>query len=488
MIDIRDHGGSFGGCKGLSNLKQLIKVYMQTTQPTGTFNKGDVWIKTSATVNKLHIREFLSPPSAPVEGDIWLKLYDIKMKFLLTKNFQIFSNKTEINVDYTKEIIIGDETANKFKVMENDLLQVYSSFGTMRMYTGGKWNYQDAYFYDGSTWKLLSKVDTDLYIQSGFTIKKYSPSLQLLWSYTAPYVTDDMLVAIDSQGNVYLAPTRYNSTGAAYPTIKLDPNGNVIWSKVLPDYGASQRIDKIFALPNGGFITRRYDSSIPANIVSKLYDSDGNFIRNNTATGSSTNNAIVCVDYTGRIYEWYNNKFYVFNEDYTSQLFTWNCPTTTGAADLDLTFDDYILWYDDGASPKKLYKLNFSNMSISSSASISTSLSYLSQATAFNEDACLLHWGNFQGGSGSFTTNVAKVATSGGNNIFSFQSVHDGFQRTYVDKDNFFYIVTRNGSLFTLKKFNKDGNEVYTNTTIVNGMTNFYIFQSRRLAHRPYWL
>jgi hypothetical protein len=487
MIDIRDHGGKFGGGKTVTNLKQAIKVFMQPSEPTETLNKGDIWVKTSANVNKIHFREFLSPPPLAQEGDVWIKLYDIKLKFIISKSFQIFSNKTEINVDYTKETIIGDETTNKFKVFENDVFQVYSSFGTARMYINGEWKYQDAYFYDGSTWKLLSKVDTDLFIVSDLTIKKYSPSLQLLWSYTAPYI-GGMLVTIDPQGNVILAPSAYGSTGSNLPTIKLDPNGNVIWSKALPDYGPNQRIEKILALPNGGFITRRYDSLDAGNRVSKLYDADGNFIRNNTATGASYSNIIVCVDYTGRIYELNGMTFYVYDEDYTTLLFMRSVPTSTGDSEIDLTFDDYILWYDKGASPRKLYKLNFSDMSVASSGNISTSLGYLNQATAFNEDACLLHWSNKQGGSGSYTTYVVKVATTGGSNIFSVQSVHDGFQRTFVDKDNFFYVVTRNGSSFTLKKFDKNGNEVYSNTTITAGLTDFLIFHARRLTHRPYWL
>lgn len=488
MLDIRDHGGSFGGGKGLSNLKTLISVYVQSIQPSGTINKGDVWIKTSNPISKVHIREFLSSPANPQENDLWIKIYDVKLKFLMSKNFQVFSDKMELNVDYTTEKLIGDETVNKFNVLGNDALQIYASLGTARLYIGGKWVYQDAYFYDGTTWKILTKAETDIFLINGYTVTKYSPTLQQLWSFTVPYSSGGMSVEVDSQGNVFVYPTSNNLSNTHYPLYKLDQNGNVLLTKTFDstEMGPYQNIKKLVPLPNGNFVIRRYDSNNIGNILSMLYDSNGNFIRYNTLTGAGTGNALICADYIGRIYEFYNGRFYVFDQDYTTALFSFSDYSTTIDDELDLTFDDKVIIVNNLSSSfgKRGYMYDFNNFTSAGMVIVNDSDSSMEQLTTFNESAFLLHWGNGTTTSSTTTSKFLKADFSG-NVLWYFTLTHHGKPKTYIDKDNFIYIMDVNGTSSTLNKYDKNGNLVFSNVVSGNSML---IHQSRRLTNRPYWL
>ncbi|MGG1482443.1 hypothetical protein ABE402_16445, partial [Bacillus smithii] len=60
-----------------------------------------------------------------------------------------------------------------------------------------------------------------------------------------------------------------------------------------------------------------------------------------------------------------------------------------------------------------------------------------------------------------------------------------GKPKTYIDKDNFIYIMDANGTSSTLNKYDKNGNLVFSNAVSGNSML---IHQSRRLTNRPYWL
>ncbi|MGG1482460.1 hypothetical protein ABE402_16530, partial [Bacillus smithii] len=330
--------------------------------------------------------------------------------------------------------LIGDETINKFNVLGNDALQIYASLGTARVYTGGKWVYQDAYFYDGTTWKILTKAETDIFLINGYTVTKYSPTLQQLWSFTVPYSSGGMSVEVDSQGNVFVYPTSDNLSNTRYPLYKLDPNGNVLLTKTFTstEMGPYQKIKKLVPLPNGNFVIRRYDSNNQGNILSMLYDSNGNFIRYNTLTGAGTGNALICADYIGRIYEFYNGRFYVFDQDYTTALFSFSDYSTTIDDELDLTFDDKVIIVDNLSSSfgKRGYMYDFNNFTSAGMVIVNDSDSSMKQLTTFNESAFLLHWGNGTTTSSTTTSKFLKADFSG-NVLWYFTLTHHGKPKTY---------------------------------------------------------
>ncbi|MGG1482459.1 hypothetical protein ABE402_16525, partial [Bacillus smithii] len=326
--------------------------------------------------------------------------------------------------------LIGDETVNKFNVLGNDALQIYASLGTARLYTGGKWVYQDAYFYDGTTWKILTKAETDIFLINGYTVTKYSPTLQQLWSFTVPYSSGGMSVEVDSQGNVFVYPTSDNLSNTHYPLYKLDQNGNVLLTKTFDstEMGPYQKIQKLVPLPNGNFVIRRYDSNNQGNILSMLYDSNGNFIRYNTLTGASTVNALVCADYIGRIYEFRNGGFYVFDQDYTTAFFSFY-PNSSTYSEPDLSFDDKVTAYVNLSANKNCYMYDFNNFASAGMVTVNDTDSSMHQLTTFNESAFLLHWGNNT--SGSTTTSKFLKADFSGNVLWFFGFLHHGKPKTY---------------------------------------------------------
>lgn len=241
MPHLQEHG--FGGSS--LGLKRVINVFIQKTQPTALL-KGDVWIKSDIPATKvLFFEDGMEAPKE--EGNVWIILKDIEMKMVLEKIVKVFSNKKEINMDYSRNTIINTVTLSKLHVFKNKFMQIYSMFGVAKMYRNGKWEWLIADYWDGTKWVNFSNLQMYVYyatyngqvqLNATSTVKQIqSHDGSPLWSYNANAENIQSL-AVDKDGYVI---TGENVKGKLS---RLDPKGTLVWGK-----DASERLG---GLPRSG--------------------------------------------------------------------------------------------------------------------------------------------------------------------------------------------------------------------------------------------
>lgn len=228
MPYLQEHG--FGGSS--LGLKRVINVFIQKPEPKALL-KGDIWVKTDIPPNKvLLLEEGLEAPKE--EGNIWIILKDIEMKMVLEKIVKVFSNKKEINMDYSRNSIISNINLSKLHVFKNKFMQIYSMFGIAKMYRNGKWEWLIADYWDGTKWVNFSNLEVYVYYatyngrvqqNANSTIKQISSfDGRSLWSYNASFESIQSL-AVDKDGYVIAGE---NVRGKLS---RLDPKGTIVWGK-----------------------------------------------------------------------------------------------------------------------------------------------------------------------------------------------------------------------------------------------------------------
>ncbi len=226
MSFLEEHG--IGGAN--LGLVRAVKVFVQNTEPT-TKDKGTVWIKSATPATKTIFREYgLEPPK--VEGTLWISLYDIDIKFMLERALKVFSNKKEINIEYSRENFISSMDSSKINVLKNKFMQVYSLLGTSRIYKNGKWEWLIGQYWDGTSWRSFSNLELSVYIgTTDKMVKKIAPDTgKEVWSVNNHIgaVND---VVVDKNGYIYSASGAPNAAATIGEIKKISPTGQVIWSK-----------------------------------------------------------------------------------------------------------------------------------------------------------------------------------------------------------------------------------------------------------------
>lgn len=228
MPYLQEHG--FGGSS--LGLKRVINVFIQKNQPTALL-KGDVWIKSDIPATKvLFLEEGMEAPKE--EGNVWIILKDIEMKMVLEKIVKVFSNKKEINMDYSRNALISNVNLSKLHVFKNKFMQIYSMFGVAKMYRNGKWEWLVADYWDGTKWVNFSNLEVYVYYatyngqvqqNANSTVKQISSfDGRSLWSYNETFANIQSL-AVDKDGYVI---TGESVRGALS---RLDPKGSLVWNK-----------------------------------------------------------------------------------------------------------------------------------------------------------------------------------------------------------------------------------------------------------------
>ncbi|MEK4636898.1 PQQ-binding-like beta-propeller repeat protein [Bacillus sp. FSL W8-0519] len=253
MPYLQEHG--FGGSS--LGLKRVINVFIQKAEPKALL-KGDIWVKTDIPPNKvLLLEEGLEAPKE--EGNIWIILKDIEMKMVLEKIVKVFSNKKEINMDYSRNSIISNINLNKLHVFKNKFMQIYSMFGIAKMYRNGKWEWLIADYWDGTKWVNFSNLQVYVYyatyngqvqLNANSTVKQItSHDGSPLWGYNTTYENIQSL-AVDKDG--YVMTGEY----VRGKLTRLSPNGSVAWGKTASERlgGLDRSGTPAIAVDKDGFI------------------------------------------------------------------------------------------------------------------------------------------------------------------------------------------------------------------------------------------
>lgn len=220
MSFLEEHG--IGGA--YLGLHRAVKVYVQPNEPTDK-TKGTVWIKSSTPATKIVFREYgLEPPKE--EGTVWISLYDIDIKFMLERALKVFSNKKEINIEYSRENFINSIDSNKINVLKNKFMKVYSLLGTSRIYRKGKWEWLIGQYWSGSQWETFSNLEINLFFGNRDKIvKKLAPDTgKDIWAVTN-HIGTIYDIAVDKDGYIYSA-----SGVTSGELKKISASGQEVWT------------------------------------------------------------------------------------------------------------------------------------------------------------------------------------------------------------------------------------------------------------------
>ncbi|MGH1296437.1 hypothetical protein [Bacillus pretiosus] len=243
MPFLQEHG--FGGSS--LALKRVINIFIQKAEPRALL-KGDIWVKSDIPANKvLLLEEGIEAPKE--EGNVWIILRDIEMKMVIDKIVKVFSNKKEINMDYSRNAIVSNINLSKLHVFKNKFMQIYSMFGVAKMYRNGKWEWLVADYWDGTKWVNFSNLQVYVYyatyngqvqLNANSTVKQISShDGSSLWSYNANAENIQSL-AVDKDG--YVITGEYVRGKLS----RLDPKGTLVWGK-----DANERLG---GLPRSGML------------------------------------------------------------------------------------------------------------------------------------------------------------------------------------------------------------------------------------------
>lgn len=211
MSFLEEHGIGTGG----TGLKRTFKTSVQLNEPAKHLN--DLWIKTNENVTEV-IFSHLGEEPARKEGTVWVSLYNVDMKLPSKKVLKLFTNKTEVNFSYSKEIVTHPPEV-KLLLFKNKIMEIYGQFGSVRIFKNGKWNWLQASFWNGIMWVDCPTSEFYLYYASwgGKHLAKLGPDGREIWR-VGNITSDFNKIAIDENRNIY-------ATRLTYFVTKISPDG-----------------------------------------------------------------------------------------------------------------------------------------------------------------------------------------------------------------------------------------------------------------------
>lgn len=211
MSFLEEHGIGTGG----TGLKRTFKTSVQLNEPAK--HPNDLWIKTNEKVAEV-IFSHLGEEPARKEGTVWVSLYNVDMKLPSKKVLKLFTNKTEVNLSYSKEIVTHPPEV-RLLLFKNKMLEIYGQFGSVRIFKNGKWDWLQASFWNGITWVDCPTSEFYLYYASwgGKHLAKLGPDGREIWRVSKGN-NDFNKIAIDENRNIYASCFDYYVT-------KISPDG-----------------------------------------------------------------------------------------------------------------------------------------------------------------------------------------------------------------------------------------------------------------------
>ncbi|WP_206098847.1 hypothetical protein [Paenibacillus paeoniae] len=196
---------------GIGNI-EMARVFVQSTFPNNP-QLHDILVKTSNSISNYVISDNIN--ETKVNG-----------------NAQILFTEPVVKGTVQKTKIVTTDTTGKQRII-NGLLEIYGRLSIAKLWNGSKWIYEDAYYYNGTTWvKFSSANNYDVIVATNSisnSLKKFDSTMNAKWSSNvASYHPGNNYthLAMDENGSVYWHGHVTNNVDIGFYISKYDSNGN----------------------------------------------------------------------------------------------------------------------------------------------------------------------------------------------------------------------------------------------------------------------
>jgi hypothetical protein len=148
LIDIREHGGVFGG--GGGGVERFVNVTASLTPPANP-NLYDIWIKTNEQINDIYFEEIQPALSS---GQAFIMLGG-KKTVRKVGNYQKANKHITIPTDSVPQ--------SQNLIFESKFLDLYATLMLAKFHNGNDVVLLEAYYWDGTSWKMFSNADALLF-------------------------------------------------------------------------------------------------------------------------------------------------------------------------------------------------------------------------------------------------------------------------------------------------------------------------------------
>lgn len=198
MIDIRDHGGSFGGGGAAA---KFVKITSGLIAPTPT-EVHEIWIKTDVKLKKLAVVKAV--PSLTVNGDTCFKAIASE----IVANGP--ANKGLLSIELDTPAVPSD----KIKVLETTYFDYYSRMEVVYVNVGGTIKTASAYYWNGAEWVQFSFADSSIILTTYNNSANFNGE-SVIVNPTTLEITKRVTGKINHIDNPLLS---YNKRGVFYTT------------------------------------------------------------------------------------------------------------------------------------------------------------------------------------------------------------------------------------------------------------------------------
>lgn len=155
-------------------MEKVMRVFFSTAAPPENPQYGDIWVKSD--IEPASVVFQIPEPAAPQVNTFWIKP---------SYPWLVPADTTPVGI-YQKPIPgLAEVNCNGSVVQAYTAFNLWTYLGLVRRWTGEKWQFVPAAWWDGTSWVAHSYAD--YYVYSGSadkTVRKLTPDGQLVWSYT----------------------------------------------------------------------------------------------------------------------------------------------------------------------------------------------------------------------------------------------------------------------------------------------------------------
>lgn len=259
-------------------------------------------------------------------------------------------------------------------------------------------------------------------------IIKYDSAGNTVWNkrYSTGNSDASEDIAVDGSGNIYIGGHTFDGSGQTfYLTIKIDPSGNVIWSRLF-DFGGNDA-GKGVAVDGSGNVYITGSSSLAGPRTLK-YDSNGNIVLNLASSFVFPDS--IAIDATDNIYitgnDGYSNgsgtfDFMTIKYD-ASGSEIWRATFNSGSNDIayGVALDNSGSVYVAGVADNDFKVIKYSQITVINSAVLAATISVSGASTVFRENELIEVVSQVANTGVNMATDVAPLASLGTNaSVFS---------------------------------------------------------------------